>query len=345
MRAGAPSLAEYKRALFSEERLASRLTLFRALTAESLACQAPCDADLYFVVLTAETLPTRSRASLDDIVRGLDDRSDFTCTVLDVPEDIEHSSRTDAFLDAHFASQPDQRFATVRLDDDDALAATFCRRLSLHLTQGVCGYPISFAYGYDGVSDADGAVTDLRHWNRPKSSAGLAFANAWSSSHGYADPRRQVYNLGRHTKVDVADALVVDTRAPAYLKTVNVHMDSSARKFRTDLPAVAEHEFAMEEFPFLVADQLDLAASSGAPPGRFDPALATSARARHLRTERELNKELRRLQRKVDRLSRRLRQARSASLSGRLESARRRVRHPLRSSRAVLRKMSQPRRR
>jgi hypothetical protein len=171
--------------------------------------------------------------------------------------------------------------------------------LSAHLDQGLCGYPVSFAYGYEGVVDPDGRISDLRHWNFPKISAGLAFTNAWSSSGGYADPRRHAHSLGRHIKVDVADALVLDTRAPAYFKTVNEHMDTGGRQaFATDLPAVTQRDFAVEEFPWM-KDSLDLPAGDDATSEVFDPATATSARARHQRAERKLKQEIRTLKKQL----------------------------------------------
>jgi hypothetical protein len=285
------------------------------MTAESMAHQLPCASDLHFMVLTSEDLPAEHRANLDDVMRDVEARSDFTCTVLAVPSGGEHKPHSDAFIDEHVTGGPDRRFATVRLDDDDALAASYCRRLSAHLDQGLCGYPVSFAYGYEGVVDPEGPVTNVRHWNQPKSSAGLAFTNAWSSTGGYADPRRHVYMLGRHLKVDVADALVLDTRAPGYFKTVNEHGDSHRYAYRADLPLVHQHEWADDEFPWLTSS-VDLPSSDDT--GTFDPALATSALAIQRHTERELKGEIAALKRKV-------KKARAARRPGLRASIRRRL--------------------
>lgn len=322
LRKTAASLEEYKAYLFSDERLTARLALFRRMTAESMAHQLPCDADLYFVVLTSEDLPAEHRATLDDVMRDVEARSDVTCTVLEVPTGGEHKPHTDAFIDEKVTGGPDRRFATVRLDDDDALAASYCRRLSAHLDQGLCGYPISFAYGYEGVVDQDGPVMNVRHWNQPKSSAGLAFTNAWTSTGGYADPRRHVYMLGRHLKVDVADAVVLDTRAPGYFKTVNQHGDSHRYAYRADLPLVHQHEWAAEEFPWLTSS-VDLPSSEDDASEMFDPALATSARAIQRYTERELNGEIATLKRKL----KKARAARRPSLRASIRRRLGRLRH------------------
>jgi hypothetical protein len=298
LRKTAASLEEYKAYLFSDERLSARLALFRRMTAESIARQLPCDAHLFFVVLTSEDLPAEHRAKLDDVMRDVEARSDVTCAVIAVPSGAEHEPLTDAFIDAQFAGGPDQRFATVRLDDDDALAASFCQRLAAHLDRGLCGYPVSFAYGYEGVIGDDGAITDVRHWNHPKTAVGLAFTNAWTSTGGYTDPRRHVYSLGRHIKIDVADAVVLDTRAPAYFKTDNEYRDSRDQLFRAHLPPVQEHEWAADEFPWL-SSLVDLPSSDDSSSKDFNPALATSARARHRQAEQKLKDEIAALKKKV----------------------------------------------
>lgn len=298
LRKTAASLEEYKEYLFSDERLNARLGLFRSITAESIARQLPCDADLYFVVMTSEDLPAEHRAKLDEVMRDVEKRSDFTCAVIGVPSGGQHEPYIDAFIDDQFAGGPDQRFATVRLDDDDALAMSFCRRLTAHLDQGLCGYPVSFAYGYEGVVHADGRVTDVRHWNHPKTSAGLAFTNAWTSTDGYADPRRHVYMLGRHITIDLADAVLLDTRAPAYFKTESEHRDSRVRAYRADLPAVKQHEWADDEFPWL-SSSVDLPSSGDGSTEEFNPAQATSARARHRHEVRALNREIADLKKKL----------------------------------------------
>ena len=330
LRKTADSLEEYKAYLFSDERLSARLTLFRSITAESIARQLPCDADLFFVVLTSEDLPAEHRANLDDVMRDVEARSDVTCAVIAVPSGRDHEPYIDTFIDEQFASGPDQRFATVRLDDDDALAASFCQRLCAHLDQGMCGYPVSFAYGYEGVVDDDGGARDVRHWNRPKVSAGLAFTNAWTSTGGYADPRRHVYTLGRHTTVDVTDAVVLDTRAPAYFKSVNEYNDSRLGAYRAELPLVREHEWAVDEFPWL-SRPVDLPSSGDGPAEKFNPALATTALARQRHKVRELNDEIAALKKKV-------RKARAAQnrRPRRWESIRRRVRRLRRTGRDVL---------
>jgi Putative rhamnosyl transferase len=294
----ATSLEEYKAYLFSDERMNARIALFSSITAESIARQLPCDANLFFVVLTSEDLPAEHRAKLDEVMRDVEKRSDFTCAVIGVPSEGLHEPLTDAFIDDQFAGGPDQRFATVRLDDDDALAVSFCQRLTTHLDQGLCGYPVSFAYGYEGVVHADGRFTDVRHWNHPKASAGLAFTNAWTSTDGYADPRRHVYMLGRHITIDLADAVLIDSRTPAYFKTESEHRDSRVRAYRADLPAVKQHEWAADEFPWL-SSHVDLPSSGDGSTEEFNPALATSARARHRHEVRELKGEIAALKKKL----------------------------------------------
>jgi hypothetical protein len=285
--ARAESVEDYKRSLFSDERMGARFAMFRSVTAESLAGQQPCDADLYYLILTSADMPAKHRKNLDAALRDVDNRSAFTSVVIEVPANGDLKECADEWFDGHFADIPEQRFATVRLDDDDALGASFCHRLNAHLNQGLCGYPISFAYGYEGVvATEDLRITDLRHWNNPKITAGLTFTNAWSAPVGYADPRRHIHNLGNHVKVDRANALVIDTRAPAYFKSVNEHMDTirpSRPAWRSHLPVVTEEDFAFDEFPWM-KEFLDIPTGETRS-GAFDPGTATSARAKQVAGE------------------------------------------------------------
>ena len=327
----APSFEEYREQLFAEDRLSTRFELFKTITAESIAQQQPCDADLHFVLLTSAELPTEYHEKLEAVMRDIEARSDFTCALIDVPADEKHETYTDAYLDGHFNGGPDRRFATIRLDDDDALAASFCRRMSAHLDQGLCGYPVTFAYGYEGFVDTDGKITGVRHWNRPKVSAGLAHTNAWTSSGGYADPRKHIYILGSLNHVDVADALLIDSRAPAFFKCVNDFQDSRGAGSRINLPAVHEHEFAFDEFPWVAKDSIDLPTADEPSSDPFDPSTATVARARQVQTVRDHKKEIKALEKKLKVTTRKLEQAQARqSQWRRLNSLLRRLRRRLR---------------
>lgn len=256
-------MESYRSKLFAPDRLEERFELFNKITLESLKNQAPCDAKLHLLVLTAESLPAPAKEELDRLLAEIEgyniDANILKIPCADYPENndvhpFEKINEISAeFLRNFFSAQNAQSlFATVRLDDDDGLAAQYSRKLSALMDRGINGMAVSFPYGYEGFYERSSEqYSDLRHWYHPKIALGLAFINKHEPEAGFYDERVQVYGLGRHTRIDENEPVLLDATFPAYFRTLCSHNDSGINHAHKGLDSVSQGEFDPVEFPFI----------------------------------------------------------------------------------------------
>lgn len=242
---------EIKQILFSKERLDSRFALFSKITAPSLIAQKPCNANLHFVILTSDELPVEHREKLDAQLIAIEKKSSFKCSVISIPAGGPLNKHINSFLDENLGGKLNHAYATVRMDDDDGIASSYCARLCGYLERGVVGFPISFAYGFEGMFDeATETFSNIRHWYYPKIALGLAFTNNYSDG-AYLYPDKSVYSLGSHTRIDIKHPIIIDALAPAFFRTVSTHNDSGGFRYHDFLPKAQQGEIDFNEFPFL----------------------------------------------------------------------------------------------
>ena len=262
----ATSLMDYKSKLFSETRLQARRYIFEKVTLASLRNLNVCDSEVHFLVLTSDLLPDRYKNHLERSLMDLEGAGFIKAKLSLVAGEKNHVSREplplvhrdlnsaiDFYLQGQVAGLADTAFATVRLDDDDGLAASYCVKLSKYLTRNFASFPISFPYGVQGVVDPDsGAISDLRRKFSPKTALGLAHLNYYSPQNGFVDGRVHVHRLGNHTEIDRKNAVIYDSRFCAYFRTISNFNDSNNPTHRY-LPRIVRGEIAATEFPYLAS--------------------------------------------------------------------------------------------
>lgn len=248
------SADEVKRILFSKERLDCRFALFSKIMAPSLISQKPCNANLHFVILTSDELPVEHREKLDAQLVEIEKKSSFKCTVIPMPAGSSLNKYINSFLDENLVGKMNHAYATVRMDDDDGIASSYCARLCGYLERGIVGFPISFAYGFEGMFDeATEKFSNIRHWYKPKIALGLAFTNKYSNGK-YLYPDKNIYSLGNHTRIDIKHPVIIDALAPAFIRTVSAHNDSGAFPYHDSLPKAQQGDVDFNEFPFIRCD-------------------------------------------------------------------------------------------
>ena len=199
----------YRAALFAPERLAERLTLFAGVVLPSLAAQTlPMRKGVREVVLLVSAeMPADGLARLRAAIAAFD-----WIRLAAVPPDAAGIPMTG----------PDTIFASVRLDDDDALARGFMARISGYVRPEYAGRVITFPSGISAFLDQH-----LRY---------ARFANRWTAKEtmgmsyiaGPGTPFGSVYHLGHHGKVHRAAPLLSDPQGPMYLRTIYAGQDSLA---------------------------------------------------------------------------------------------------------------------
>jgi hypothetical protein len=231
------SFADYRAALFADDRLDNRLALFRRFALPSLAAQTlPMQRGLRgLVILTSTELPERH---LDALRRAI--ASHDWAEIVAVPPDAGDWPEP----------QPAPVFASVRLDDDDAVSRDYLARLSAYVRRDCVGKAVTFPHGFYVRSDGDTDRLLFRREWKPKLAVGLAYIV------GPDSPFRSVYGLGRHRKVDRVAPVIIDPYGPAYLKMAHAGQD---KRFVDFAPQANITEALVRSF-----------IEFGPPPGRGD---------------------------------------------------------------------------
>ncbi len=214
---------EYKESLFNEARLDYHFRLFSKVTLPTLAKtvqKSPVEATC--VILTSAEMPRHHKDNLYEAV------SDYPWI-----EVVETTYNT--YVDAAFKSAILRQlevqgrlnclYATVRLDDDDALRDSYLDQLVEYMIEENVGSVVSFSKGYNAYL-TDGVITSLSEVNTPKNAQGLAYIAALRESD---QSIKTVFSLGRHTKVDSVARLIVDEESHCYLRCVHEQSDRSLR--------------------------------------------------------------------------------------------------------------------
>lgn len=246
------TVEEYKKDLFNPGRLENRFSIFKNLTLKSLVAQKECSCEVRLVIFTSIDLPKNFKELLYSELKSANFKKNFSFDIVEVSEDEPLGRKMKDYVVKSLEGKGTNKFATVRLDDDDGLSSSYCQKLCEYLDRDVIGFPISFAYGYEGFFDEKKNIfSDIRHWYKPKIALGLAFTNKYSNDNGFFDKRITVYNLGAHTKIDLKNPIIVDSTFPAYFRTLSLYNDSGVNELHKLLVAVNKSTFCSDEFGFI----------------------------------------------------------------------------------------------
>lgn len=220
----------YKKKLFSEERLYFREKLFTDLTLESLKNQkTSADLDEYKVVLiTSKYLPS----PFIDNIETLSNKYNFL-EILQIDENTGISDAINDHLEKKFRKLKQKiHYATVRLDDDDALHKNFLINLMKYINPSFSNYIISFPLGIEANYASDiKAINKCIKINYPKIAAGLAHIGSYDGENGgFQEKCNNIHQAGNHVKVDVKHPMVLDHTNITYLRLGHEHQDGGITK-------------------------------------------------------------------------------------------------------------------
>jgi hypothetical protein len=222
----------YRAALFDDSRLDLRLFLWENISLRSLAEQRPALDPAFHrvVVFTSADLPGRHRDALDASVRDVP-----WARVVAVDPDEERLP-LDAEIETFMAERggaSDAFYASIRLDDDDALSRGFVARTSRYVVPANLGSVVSQREGYLGRLGA--GTRRFERFTRsdlPKSSAGLTLIGGYSAERGSFLPGPTNVFFGNHTQIDRLAPVLYGRGSPAFLKSIYPEQDTAARRWR-----------------------------------------------------------------------------------------------------------------
>ena len=216
--------AHYKGKLFSEKRLALRSKLFKNITLPSMRAALEND-DAYLVILTSEALPTKYKKQLEEMLRGIGNVVIRYCKPIKSVDSEARESVLDILRKTCNRKEKEICLATIRLDDDDALANNYTQLLLPYVRPDLSGFYVSFPLGVR-LSIKHGRFV-LTKCYLPKTSQGLARIEV-------VDPFSEnsfqtTYGGGSHVGVDKRGPAILDAREIAYVRTNHVDNDSGMR--------------------------------------------------------------------------------------------------------------------
>lgn len=225
---GQKSIEDYRKDLFNTQRLDLHENLFFNLTFQSIIeASKNLDADLIFLMFISTELPTEYKERLYD----LSSKHEFF-----IIKELSSSDKTLSSIDNEVIRNlegvdEDVIYATVRLDDDDAIHPSFLESLSNFLVPAYIGNGVSFSCGYSGIFDGC-KFHSFHKMNTINNAQGQALISKRSFD-GKIDGPVTVYSMKvSHSRLHWATPVIVDGRVPMYIRTVHEHGDFYSEEYK-----------------------------------------------------------------------------------------------------------------
>lgn len=212
------SSEEYRNRLFAAPRLDLHEKLFSRVTLPALDAISE-SVEMSALLMTSSELPPKYREELDRL-----SESRPWLKIIEVDSDRSLIKAIDRSVrDAIAPMDDDGIYATVRLDDDDALANDFGLEVEKYLDFRFSGMCLSFAKGVLGVHDGD-VYRSLYQYHMPKNAQGMTFITTKADAQAGNMPF-SVFATGNHRTVDRRYPTVSDARRMMYIRTEHGESD------------------------------------------------------------------------------------------------------------------------
>lgn len=209
---------EYKRKLFSEERLRFRCDIFKSITLPSLLEMDMFSTTVFIFISTA--MPSKYKNEIKEMVSLYP----WIKVIPLSPQGKLIGKMNKVLLDELDQIGDEVCYATVRLDDDDALSKDFSEMIGQYINPANRGFAVSFPAGFAGFLK-NGKFEKFHYINQPKIALGLSFIQMYSPKDKTPKPV-SVFSLGNHTKIDSKVPVILDSRSLCYIRTVHEKSDA-----------------------------------------------------------------------------------------------------------------------
>ncbi|WP_252107383.1 MULTISPECIES: glycosyltransferase [unclassified Halomonas] len=208
----------YKQNLFDRDRLLTHQAIFEKVTLPGLDSMMDAERATALVFISEE-LPEEFESRL----RALSEQRTWLKIVK-----VRSEKALNRQIDLRVAKEL-ERFefpiccASVRLDDDDALASDYCTVLERHMYPHDEDYCVTFPEGILSVY-AQNRYTDHYQHRQINNAQGLAMVKTLTSQEKVESPIT-VFSVGNHTNVDKRYPVVMDSRQRMFIRTEHAHSD------------------------------------------------------------------------------------------------------------------------
>lgn len=217
--------SEYKEKLFEKKRLDQHFYFFYNVMLPSVASQVVNDNDLEvkLLILTSTHLPLDARSDLEKATESYS-----WADIVFVEPEVGLNKSINNYLEEKLSDEQSV-FATVRLDDDDALHAGFLNSLRKYLSTDFSGYIVSYPKGsavlYDEHQKKTVSAIELYY---PKNAQGMSLINSYNNPENeFKNKAMNIFQTGKHTTVDERYPLVLDESIFAYVRMCYKSQDTA----------------------------------------------------------------------------------------------------------------------
>lgn len=241
---------DYRQKLFSDDRMGLHYRTLTEIVLPSLKAQTlELDAKRHrLIVFTSTELPSHHLAALQQALAPL---KWATIEMVPPTEEIEFTAPTERALRALGVTRGP--YATVRLDDDDALARVFLERLSALVVPHNAGRVVTFPQGYVGMLDPQTCrFTEFRSESHPFNAQGLAAIGAIEDGKLTPVGFETVHRYADHTRIQRRHPYLLDASFPAFIRTIHpqqdtqgIDRDAKLAKLRVISPADVRTQFGI----------------------------------------------------------------------------------------------------
>lgn len=214
------SFENYKKEVLDPARLATREAIFSAICLPSLINlykTKTADTNLKVIIATSSLLPQKNKDFLDSIQRN----HPFIEISYHSPEDADVGQIMRNVIDE--TVKKGEMYASVRLDDDDALSIEWIKKITTYLIPQFNNLVISLSSGLALLSDKFGNIKQLADYKWRFGSVGLTYIGTKNSS-----ASRSIYHCGRHLLVDHKFPSVTHLKGDFIIRTFNDFNDSDS---------------------------------------------------------------------------------------------------------------------
>lgn len=242
---------QYRRYLYSPERLAFRERIFTTLTVPAIENAAE-NFDIRHIVSYSQSLPDQYKDSLQDTAEK------FPFLVLqELPDGVSDWGPAEQRIKKLIKPGV---FGRYRLDDDDVLSKHYFELMSKYIKDEFAGMVVSLPLGIEAIYHDD-HFYNFREVHVPMNSMGMLFVSKLGDDGTVFGPR-----AGAHDKADRIAPVIIDSRKLGYLRVNHTGQDNLLRhhndrvydQLLTNMgkyPAVKDLKDIREGFP-AVADKI-----------------------------------------------------------------------------------------
>lgn len=211
------SLHQYKKDLFNSDRLLLRQSMFADVTIPSIDAAikgGPQDIKTEVHVMTSEELPKKNKNFLESLAA----KYTFIKIFYEDSSNINFSKHEERYADK---LDKNDKVASIRIDDDDAISLDFLNRLSYWMDLEISNFVLSMCFGYGVEFDNNLNITKIGEYRSRLIAAALAYIYTVKDK-----KYSSVYALGTHVELDQKLPTILDQSSPAFIRSFHKYNDS-----------------------------------------------------------------------------------------------------------------------